>query len=231
MAFFGAGGRGGASGLSAHPWLVQEGVVYCHSWPRARQKTPNESKLQREVTNSSRGQEGLWGGGSGAEGCGASLRRCHVQGPLSRGSPQGDSGSCSELGFLSRCHHPGTRHGREKTPTFCVSKLWKTTLSLVASAWPGAAGLGHWCHPRVLFLIPTSLKIHSELGDRGRIRVHSASPSLPPEPLGPGGCSAAFSWLQASGEQLFLWLQPGLPLPQHPPALPALLPRPRRLFL
>lgn len=95
---------------------------------------PQMNSSCRGRSQTAPGAGGALGGGPELleqEGCGASPRSCHVQGPHARGSPHGDSGSSPSA------TSPGTRHG-----TFCVSKLWKTALSLVASAWPGAGASG-----------------------------------------------------------------------------------------
>lgn len=91
--FPGARGRGGAARLAAcplnharasHRRLRRRGVVYCNSWRRARQRTPNEFKLPKEVTAETNSSQGRKGFVRGARSC----RR-------DRGAPPG----CSALEF------------------------------------------------------------------------------------------------------------------------------------
>lgn len=195
-----------APGSCGSPGL-REGVVYCSSWPRARQQTPNEFKLQREVTNSSRGRRGF-GRGSGAAGAGGMWS---IPEELPRAGASCPRVPSWRQWFLSQCHQPW----HPAWDVLCFQALENRPelggLSLAGSGSVGAAtavspqgtsgqallpGCLFSSHP-LFFPAPENPLRHPQrgagrAGGRGRSRVHAASSSLALEPLGPGDARQLF---------------------------------------
>lgn len=158
---------------------------------------PQMNSSCRGRSQTAPGAGGALGGGPELleqEGCGASPRSCHVREPHARGSPRGDSGSSPSA------TSPGTRHG-----TFCVSKLWKTALSLVASAWPGAgaSGLRRRCHLRArqARLCSQGAFSHPTLPFSLLLKIRSDIPSVgwaePGAVAGAGSTQPLLPWLRS----------------------------------
>lgn len=138
--FPGARGRGGAARLAAcplnharasHRRLRRRGVVYCNSWRRARQRTPNEFKLPKEVTaetNSSQGRKGFVRG----------ARSCRRDG----GAPPG----CSALEFaLPSAAFPALQNHPELR-AFNPAKKLKPRFFFSAEVWvPSYGAFPHPC--------------------------------------------------------------------------------------
>lgn len=188
--FPGARGRGGAARLAAcplnharasHRRLRRRGVVYCNSWRRARQRTPNEFKLPKEVTAETNSSQGRKGFVRGARSC----RR-------DRGAPPGCSAlefALPSAAFPALQNHPELRAfnpaKKLKPRFFFFRRGLGALLQSLSSSLPSSSPL------------PTG-PVWPQPPRGAALRAAAAFGSA-------GNARQPFSWLREHDEELFFW--------------------------